>query len=276
MDNKYGKNRIENAYRRCYFKGKSRFGRTVDTVAFAFLFSAAAYVSARAFGNSVTEARFIGVAVGLGFLPAYSAITAIKIDRYSVKKSQQIEAALAKRKLLLESDAETEDRIRRLSTDRSEYAYELIKKAAPISEDDICKAAREHSGKLYGKLILITMNAPDDKLRAFANRLTRPQVGFVLFTECGELYEGYRASEDEIAEEIISEAEMKPPKRSLPSAEEMFSGAGKYRALGVLLFLASFVMRFSLYLRTLSMICFAASLAAGARNRAKKQQAAAN
>lgn len=275
MDSKYSTKTAQSLYMRGYFKGRSRFAIAADKLLFCLLFAFAAYIFARAFRVPPAASKLIAILAGMGFLFANGVFVSIRLSAYTEKKRKALTLELARRRLLLQSDAAVSEMLGRLNRRDPEREYALIRKAAPPNEDDICAAVRKHScsdAAASRRLVLILLYEPTSKLREFAGKLS-PELEFALFFDFNELVDSCVSTEDAVLDELASELKRKPPKSGRSSTEMLLRGAGKYRLLGLVLFALSFFMRFSLYFRTLGMLCFLAGLPMDAIRRMRSGQA---
>lgn len=275
MERKSAEKKLKSLYMRSYFKGRSRFAQWADRAFFAVLICLAIYMISRSFHVRPSGAKIAGVASGLGFFLASCISAKLRIDSHADAKRAETGIELARKRLLLDEGTELESIIQGLNSDHEEKGYALIRKACSIDEDDVCRAVRELGikAKQVGSLALIVLNEPPSRVREFAERIERPRIEFVSFTAVSPLFERFRASEEEITEALLLQSEKRPPRLKMPSAEALFKGVGKYRVLGFTLLAASFVMRFSLYARTLGTLCLAASFALGAGERIRPRRA---
>ncbi|MBR5949525.1 MAG: hypothetical protein IKZ82_12905 [Clostridia bacterium] len=266
---------LKRLYIKSYFNGKSRFAQHSDRFAFAILVCLAVYLVSKSFRVDQSAAKLAGIAAGMGFFIASGLRFSMRIASHACKMRKELGIAIARRRILLDNEAAVSEITASINSASTDTCFVLIRKAAEVDEDDVFSAARKHllqiseSGK---KLALIVLNEPSAKLREFAKRFD-PRIEFVFFANSEQLMAHYGASEDEITEELIREAKKKPPRRKLPSAETLFSGAGKYRLLGIVLFASSFVMRLSLYTRTLGMLCIGFSFIIGSIERRRMNRA---
>ena len=275
MERKSEDKKLKTLYMRSYFKGRSRFAQWADRAFFAVLICLAVYLIARSFRVRASGARLAGSAAGIGFFIVSCIAMSLRIDAHAAAKRAEAGIELARRRMLLGEASALDDIIQDLNSAQEKRAFALIRKATPIDEDDVCRAVREFSSKpkQAGSLALIVLNEPPSRVREFAERIKRPRIEFVSFTAVSALFDRCRASDEEITEELLLQTKKRPPRLTMPSAEALFKGAGKYRVLGLTLLAASFVMRFSFYARTLGMLSIASSFALGAGERIKLRRA---
>ena len=208
--------------------------------------------------RSRIDSRIVCVTISLSTSAVFYIISALfdkkRLDKHIVKLRIAAKRDIRKRKLALLDEKEYCNAI---FADDTPLIYP-VSSAECVTADDVRRAYRKAIEAKRDKVLLIAYAKPTES----AQMLVKSLYGMVVITTPFEYLDGkyvnsIEITEDEIDHELISRYYPDKPSGGLLKRLKLFTRerAIRYLGVGMLLFICSIFMRYSLYFRILSTVC---------------------
>lgn len=248
MENEYIK-----AVKRSYNGGKSKFATVMDLICFNIFRFIASYLllmqGIRARPLRILLAGVITTVIAI----ISNMISNNRFDKYEIQLRTDTKNALIKRKLLCMNENELLQRSEAILKDN---CY-IMQSAKEMEETDLYIAVREMAKKDIESFTIFSLSGFSKDAEHIREISFPLNVRFKSINDLPQLTEGIQISSDDIDNEILSSFRMEPRKH-YNLHEAFFSNrTGKYFMLGLILFVLSFFVRYSIYMRSASGILFA-------------------
>lgn len=253
---------LEEAYRRACLGGKRRFAAFMDAFVFTLCFGAAVLALVYSVLRDARASAFIAVVCALAALIVLEAHGRRRFASQIAALNKAVADELLRQKLLLADSKKLLSIVRSEAEATDGSNIRLFQTSAPVSPDAVFSVMREEQDDVGKPIGLYSVSALSEEGRNAIEALNNAgsRIVFHMLSEIEGIGKRFPVSEGEIERRILSRfgAEQKKTiniKKMLHSMR-----AAKFLVLGILLFAASFIMRFGHFLRAVALVSFTASV----------------